>query len=84
MRQMESEAVPTATGSRRFDAMRHADPLLVALGYCSTEVPAYLPIGPVTSGTDDGFEVYAFVAYSVAIVIVIGGAALLGSVQRWR
>ena len=57
---------------------------LIALGYCSTEVPAYLPIGPVTSGTGDDFETYTFVAYSLAIVIVVGVAALIGSVQRAR
>jgi len=32
MRQMEGEAVPTAGGSGRLDAVRRADPLLVALG----------------------------------------------------
>ncbi|GEK23472.1 hypothetical protein CXY01_39920 [Cellulomonas xylanilytica] len=57
---------------------------LVALGYCSTEIPAFLPIGAVTSGTGADFEVYAFVAYCLAIVIVVGVATLIGSVQRSR
>lgn len=58
--------------------------LLIAVQYCSTEIPAYLPIGAVTSGTDDDFETYAFVAYCLAIAITVGIAALIGSVQRSR
>lgn len=58
--------------------------VLVVLGYCGTEIPAFLPIGPVTSGSDDDFETYTFVAYCLAIVITVGVAALIGSVRRSR
>ncbi|WP_315096800.1 histidine kinase [uncultured Cellulomonas sp.] len=57
---------------------------LVILWYCSTESPAYLPIGAVTSGTGDGFEVATFVAYGLAVVVTVGTVALVGSVQRSR
>ncbi|WP_421742930.1 sensor histidine kinase [Cellulomonas sp.] len=58
--------------------------LLVAGWYCATDVPAYLPIGPVTSGSYGGFQTYAFVAYTLAVVIVVGVATLIGTVQRAR
>jgi len=56
---MESEAVPTATGSRRFDAMRHADPLLVALGLLTlvtglVDAACYLGLGRVFTANMTG------------------------------
>ena len=59
MRQMESEADPTATGSRRFDAMRHADPLLVALGLLTlvtglVDAACYLGLGRVFTANMTG------------------------------
>ena len=56
---MESEAVRTATGSRRFDAMRHADPFLVALGLLTlvtglVDAACYLGLGRVFTANMTG------------------------------
>lgn len=52
---------------------------LIALWYCTTDVVALLPIGPVTSGAEHGDGWIALVLYLVAIVAVFltAGAARL-------
>lgn len=58
--------------------------VVVVIVYCGTEAPAFLPIGPVTSGTGPGYELVVLVMYLVAIVGVVGIAAAVGSAQRSR
>lgn len=60
-----------------------ASALVVAV-YCGTETPAYLPIGPVTSGTGSAYETPVLVMYLVGIAGVVGVAAAIGSGQRSR
>jgi len=59
MQQMEGEAVPTAAGSRRFDAVRRADPLLVGLGLLTlvtglVDAACYLGLGRVFTANMTG------------------------------
>src|SRR5829696_6860484 len=91
---MESEAVPTATGSRRFDAMRHADPLLVALGLLTlvtglVDAACYLGLGRVfTANMTGNVVLLAFgaagaqglpvLAPTVSLVVFLAGAAAGG------
>lgn len=58
--------------------------LLVAAWYCGTEMPAYLPIGPVTSGTGADFEWAALAMYAFWVLAVVGVAAAIGASQRSR
>ncbi|GEA86520.1 sensor histidine kinase [Cellulomonas cellasea] len=58
--------------------------VLVVVAYCGTEVPAQLPIGPVTSGTGTGYETPVLVTYLIAIAAVVGVAAAAGSAERSR
>lgn len=58
--------------------------VLVVVAYCGTEVPAQLPIGPVTSGTGTGYETEVLVMYVLAIAAVVGVAAATGSAERSR
>jgi len=59
MQQMEGEAVPTAAGSRRFDTVRRADPLLVGLGVLTlvtglVDAACYLGLGRVFTANMTG------------------------------
>lgn len=58
--------------------------LLVVAWYCGTETPAYLPIGPVTSGTQPGYRWITLVIYTFWVLAVVGVAAALGASRRSR
>lgn len=57
---------------------------LVVVAYCGTETPAFLPIGPVTSGTGTAYETPVLVMYLVAVAGVVGVSAAVGSAGRSR
>ncbi|WP_420112370.1 sensor histidine kinase [Pseudactinotalea sp.] len=54
----------------RHGAVPAAGSALIALWYCTTDVVALLPIGPVTSGAEAGEGWISLVVYLVAIVAV--------------
>ncbi|WP_456825641.1 sensor histidine kinase [Cellulomonas sp. P5_E12] len=58
--------------------------LLVAVWYCGTETPAYLPIGPVTSGSGSTYEWVTLAIYTFWLLAVVGVAAAFGTAQRSR
>jgi len=94
MQQMEGEAVPTAAGSRRFDAVRRADPLLVGLGLLTlvtglVDAACYLGLGRVfTANMTGNVVLLAFgaagaqglpvLAPTVSLVVFLVGAAAGG------
>ncbi|MEG3614246.1 sensor histidine kinase [Isoptericola haloaureus] len=69
---------------------RAAVPLVATLAtawwYVVSDVPAMLPIGPVTAGSADAREVVeAGVLYTVAVAVVVGAAAAIRLVREsWR
>jgi len=58
--------------------------LLVVVWYCGSDVPALLPIGPVTSGSGTGYQWDALVIYAFWVVTAVGIAAASGSARRSR
>jgi signal transduction histidine kinase len=58
--------------------------LAVVAWYCGTEKPAYLPIGPVTSGTGLDYEWDAFAVYTLWVLGVVGVATAIGATGRSR
>ncbi|WP_421735333.1 sensor histidine kinase [Cellulomonas sp.] len=58
--------------------------IFVVVWFCGTETPAYLPIGPVTSGTGADYEWTALWIYTFWVLAVVGVAAAVGATQRSR
>ncbi len=58
--------------------------VLVVAWYCGTEMPAYLPIGPVTSGSGAGYEWDSFAMYVFWVLAVVGVSAAVGATRRSR
>lgn len=77
-------AVVAATVSWRRAVIPYAAALAIALYYCTSNVPAILPIGLVTSGTTPGPHLEVLALYVVAITAVVAISASISASTRVR
>ena len=75
-------AVVAATVSWRRAIVPYVAALAIATFYSVTDVPAALPIGPVTSGTSDGPHLVVLALYVVAITAVVAMSASISASGR--
>lgn len=77
-------AVVAATVSWRRAIVPYAAAVVVAAAYCSSEMPAILPIGFVTAGSTSGSRSVVLVVYLVAITAAVALSAGINALGRAR